>query len=453
MRLLRLFLFFLVGAFLSGSAVFAFAEQPHTVPAVWPGANDYPSCSGPAFSCGRTCSGGSLDYSWAVASASTAVAYPQPSPPSPKPRGRVVYGWTDEATYTACFVYPVKPICPAGYVWDGADLCRKSGPCEGKGGTEVDDGSVGPDNVKLSLSFPTREDGNYVGQFFCSGGCEASVTREIGSVGIGMGGRYYNTFGAKFDGLECAPPGESVGPGTRPVSLIQKTSKEYDCLAAGKAYGYVNNVVVCTTPSDKSGKSSEVKEKKNPDGTSTKTVVEKSVVCTGEGSCTTTTTTTTTVYNADGTQASTKSETQEETSKGQGPEGSGFCKENPSLPICKTGSFSGSCGAAPTCEGDPIQCATAKATWETNCKTMKPGEIKEAPDVGTKKIEQNFEHSDLGGGGSCPAPRPIALMGRTIYFEMTPICEFASGIRPVVILLGWIAAGYIVMGYGRSSAS
>lgn len=84
---------------------------------------------------------------------------------------------------------------------------------------------------------------------------------------------------------------------------------------------------------------------------------------------------------------------------------------------------------------------------------MKPGEIREAPDVGTKKIQQNFEHSELGGGGSCPAAKVITLFGKSTYFEMTPICEFASGIRPVVILLGWIAAGYIVMGYGRASSS
>lgn len=249
------------------------------------------------------------------------------------------------------------------------------------------------------------------------------------------------------------PPAVPVGPKTTPVKLVQKTSKEYDCLSAGKGYGYVNEMVVCTTPSDKTGKASQTKEAKNPDGTTTKTAVEKSVSCTGAGSCTTTTTTTTTVYNADGSQASTKSETQRETSTGQGVEGTGFCKENPTSPMCKTGSFSGSCEAAPSCEGDPIQCATAKSTWETNCKTMKPGEIKEAPDVGTKKIQQNFEHSELGGGGSCPAAKVITLFGKSTYFEMTPICEFASGIRPVVILLGWIAAGYIVMGYGRASSS
>lgn len=443
MRSIRLFLFFLVGAFLSGSAVFAFAgdrKSPIPVSALVLCSaeslktSNYPVISVPCFfnsqypECPFQKDGGSCRenavFRWKVSASGGE------------------YSWSANSEYSYC-----PDSAPS---WNGSKCVAKD-PCASKGGLAVDDGSVGEKNTRLSMNFAIREDGNYVGQTFCSGGCLGAVTKEVGSIGIGMAGRYYNDFNASFSGQSCPPPGVSVGPKTTP-GLIQKTSKEYDCLAAGKSYGYVNEMVVCTTPSDKSGKASQRKETKNPDGTTTKTAVDKSVSCTGAGSCTTTTTTTTTVYNADGTQASTKSESQKETSTGQGAEGSGFCKENPSSPICKTGSFSGSCEAAPSCEGDPIQCATAKATWETNCKTMKPGEIKEAPDVGTKKIQQNFEHAELGGGGSCPAARAITLFGRSVYFEMTPICEFASGIRPVVILLGWISAGYIVMGYGRSSS-
>lgn len=449
MRSFRLFLFFLVGAFLSGCAVIALAGD-------WKA----PIPAKSALELCRSTSQQSSSYPVIVEACQYDPQLPQC--PSSKDGGTceesAYFKYKPTSTAISSYVVSTPRVkytyCPdSAPRWNGT-ACVPSNPCEGKGGTEVDDGSVGPNNVKLALSFPIREDGNYVGQFFCSGGCEASVTREIGAIGIGMGGRYYNTFGAKFDGLQCAPPGVSVGPGTLPVSLIQKTSKEYDCVASGKAYGYVNNVVVCVDPNTKGGKAQQTNEKKNADGTTTKTVVDKTVTCTGAGSCTTITTTTTTVYNADGSQKSTSQETttDKDEGKGNGASGTAFCKENPSSAICRSGTFSGSCESSPSCDGDPIQCATARSTWETNCKTMRPGEIRQAPDVGVNNIQQNFEHSDLGGGGACPAPRSVNILGSTVTFEMTPICEFAAGIRPVVILLGWIAAGYIVMGYGRSSS-
>lgn len=433
MRSFRLFVFFLVGALLSGSAVFAFAGDRYTsdtyssavskcmaqrsnwvqpcaiVGDVCPASQNSGSCSESAR--GQFLSADGINTGWVTSS--------------------IHYDYCSDSFPT----------------WNG-NTCVLDDPCKKKAGYWDNGGSPMSVNLPGPLPFYSGETGGSpeMPNTICLNGCVADTTQDRGE-GMSTSSWWGYNMNPKYTGQSCSP-------GTpKPGTSKPKTSPEYDCVSKGQGFGYVNGVVLCVKPDTSSGAGKKTTEVKNADGTTTKTSVDKTMTCTGAGSCTTTTTTTTTVYNADGTQASTKSESQKETSTGQGAEGSGFCKENPSSPMCKTGSFSGSCEAAPSCEGDPIQCATAKATWETNCKTMKPGEIREAPDVGTKKIQQNFEHADLGGGGSCPAPRPITLMARTIYFEMTPICEFASGIRPVVILLGWIAAGYIVMGYGRASSS
>lgn len=421
MRLFRLFLFFLVGAILSGSAVFSFAASCPPTPkypfkGVW---YDDPelACDAFASSIGRD---------------PAKVSY--------------LSNGCFEGNYNHGPI-GMSMLCEDNQPPGAGGLCVCDA-CKSKAGQWDNGGSPMSVNLPGPLPFYSGETGGSpeMPNAICLNGCIADTTQDRGE-GMATSSWWGYNMNPKYTGQSCSPG--SPKPGTSKP----KTSPEYDCVSKGQGFGYVNGVVLCVKPDTSSGSGKKTTEVKNADGTTTKTSVDKTMTCTGAGSCTTTTTTTTTVYNADGTQASTQSESQTETATGQGAEGSGFCKENPSSPMCKTGSFSGSCEAAPSCEGDPIQCATAKATWETNCKTMKPGEIREAPDVGTKKIQQNFEHADLGGGGSCPAARPITLMGRTIYFEMTPICEFASGIRPVVILLGWIAAGYIVMGYGRSSSS
>ena len=83
--------------------------------------------------------------------------------------------------------------------WNGS-ACVAQDPCATKGGLAVDDGSVGPDNTKLSMSFSRREDDNYVGQTFCSGGCKAAVDKEVGSSGGYFDGKYVGQFSAKFSG-------------------------------------------------------------------------------------------------------------------------------------------------------------------------------------------------------------------------------------------------------------
>jgi len=49
------------------------------------------------------------------------------------------------------------------------------------------------------------------------------------------------------------------------------------------------------------------------------------------------------------------------------------------------------------------------------------------------------------GGGSCPAPRKLSKS--EISFQ--PICDFASGVRPVVIAVAWLTAAGMLLGFGK----
>ncbi|MBN8281938.1 virulence factor TspB C-terminal domain-related protein [Zoogloea sp.] len=347
--------------------------------------------------------------------------------------------------------------CSDAFPIRSGNTCVVDDPCRRKAGLAVDDGTVGPGNTKLSMAFPVRPDGIYTGQVFCSGGCKAAVTKDVTSVGIGAGGNYYGQFNANFSGQSCDPPAVNVGPDSSPVKLVAGNSKEYDCLASGRTYGYVNGAVHCLdNASEKKGNATQTKEQKNPDGTTTKTTVEKNVSCTGAGSCVTTTTTTTTIIGADGTQQSTKSEQTKETSETGNPSGSSFCKDNSSSPICKSSSFSGDCLSGFSCDGDSVGCATAKASWMRYCdsKWMKPGNPSASTTALTEKKvlpQSGITPVSISENGQCPADRSFSIAGRTVTFSYSTFCQFLGMIRPVIIAAGWLVAAYIVFGLGQKS--
>lgn len=59
---------------------------------------------------------------------------------------------------------------------------------------------------------------------------------------------------------------------------------------------------------------------------------------------------------------------------------------------------------------------------------------------------------DAGWGpanGSCPAPRVLALHGLTTEFSWQPMCDFASGIRGVILAVAWLIAAGSVIGMAR----
>lgn len=71
------------------------------------------------------------------------------------------------------------------------------------------------------------------------------------------------------------------------------------------------------------------------------------------------------------------------------------------------------------------------------------------PDVdalGSKNIPVSVTPLSVGSGGSCPAPIPLP---RGMSLSWQPECDFALMIKPLLLGLAWLVAGYIVIGGGR----
>ena len=124
----------------------------------------------------------------------------------------------------------------------------------------------------------------------------------------------------------------------------------------------------------------------------------------------------------------------------------------------------------PKCEsGDPIQCAALLNEWHHFCQeqlfreelkgteeynqggeSLTDGDSPENQ-IGTREVGFDSFLSGLddsgsgfGGSNSCPADIQVSVPPfGSIAIPFTFICDFASRIRPLVIALGWIAAGFI----------
>lgn len=169
-------------------------------------------------------------------------------------------------------------------------------------------------------------------------------------------------------------PEQPADPRTTPKNNADPDS----CSAAGGIYYSSGGSGKCSSPTpdnamDKQKLTAGTKTgvQTNPDGSSVETTVQQQVVTDGQGGSKTTTTTTKVTKDAGGNVTGTTSTT--ETSGGtlggggNGDGTKGFCAENPNSPICKPSSWSGDCETPPVCDGDAVQCATARAVWEHRC--------------------------------------------------------------------------------------
>lgn len=80
--------------------------------------------------------------------------------------------------------------------------------------------------------------------------------------------------------------------------------------------------------------------------------------------------------------------------------------------------------------------------------------LDEVPDQDLQKVENLFSINPVSGFGAenaaCPAPKTLFNKGgQPVVWEWTSFCTFASGIRPFIIGMAWIAAIAIVVAVGR----
>lgn len=69
----------------------------------------------------------------------------------------------------------------------------------------------------------------------------------------------------------------------------------------------------------------------------------------------------------------------------------------------------------------------------------------------TKTVTLTIERSDGFGPstGTCPAPKTATIMGKQVAFQWDLLCDFASGIRPLLIGFAYLSAALAFMGLTR----
>lgn len=78
---------------------------------------------------------------------------------------------------------------------------------------------------------------------------------------------------------------------------------------------------------------------------------------------------------------------------------------------------------------------------------MEKGETDEL-ELETRSIGSMVSPVSVGGAGHCMADKTLAIasMGRSVTFTYKPICDLASMVRPLILALAWLLAGWIMVG-------
>lgn len=123
----------------------------------------------------------------------------------------------------------------------------------------------------------------------------------------------------------------------------------------------------------------------------------------------------------------------------------GLCDQYPSIIACKT--------AFPKlCEENPgiLACKTELPKFcETNPEHISCKELDTPEDQNLDPINKNVSitpDGGWGGGGSCPQTKTITVQGRTIPIPLDLICQYMQGLRPIIISMAWLSAGFILLG-------
>ena len=82
------------------------------------------------------------------------------------------------------------------------------------------------------------------------------------------------------------------------------------------------------------------------------------------------------------------------------------------------------------------------------CQKLDQPEAKELA-----KEDINISITPVSGWGAenaaCPAPRSVQVAGRAVEISWQPVCDFATGLRPLVIALAWLSAVSMVIVVAR----
>lgn len=276
----------------------------------------------------------------------------------------------------------------------------------------------------------------------CIGGCEYYVTERSEMLGPAPAnpvdalriGQPLLKIGASA-GTSCSPDKVGVGEtgSTLPPGETKPAPSGADvdvakCGAKGQGWGLVNGLVVCSgTAPDSVTTAKKTTTVSDSDATSDGPVVRKiessTSKCEGD-KCTTTTTTKNETVGTGGTVtgSTTASETKSESR-------ADFCAKNPKDASCLQSS-----GQDDYCKGHPEKAGCAD--MGTPVEPSQP--------VGTRAVGlSTITPVALAGSQSCPAD--VTLFGNAA-FGWAPVCSVVDWLRPLVLALAWLSAGFVVMG-------
>nr|OQW41371.1 MAG: hypothetical protein A4S08_12600 [Proteobacteria bacterium SG_bin4] len=74
----------------------------------------------------------------------------------------------------------------------------------------------------------------------------------------------------------------------------------------------------------------------------------------------------------------------------------------------------------------------------------------QAEELEEKEVSFPFE-TNSWGSGSCPSPRSVDYHYGSLSLTFQPACDFAEGIRPIVLILAGFVAMYIIIGAARDT--
>lgn len=83
------------------------------------------------------------------------------------------------------------------------------------------------------------------------------------------------------------------------------------------------------------------------------------------------------------------------------------------------------------------------------CQVFKPDELDAKPLVNKEVPLALNAEGGFPTGGSCPQAKNVQLMGQTFSFSMQPLCDFALGIKPLLIGFAWLSAALVFLGVAR----
>lgn len=297
-----------------------------------------------------------------------------------------------------------RPDCTAGQTRASDGVCYGACP-----GIQVRVGSTcGCTNVEsngvLYKGTPVGGAGS-VPVTHCFQQCEF----KDGPMSVALGGQWSSTLGAPT-GATCTASTE-----TSKTPTGDTRTPEQKCLASGQGYVTTSSGTVCTSAGDSPTPVKTVKtqtqEKVVGGVTTTETVTTTcngdtctTVVTAKDGSGNVTATTTTTGYGSAGGTAGSG------VGSGGGGDGETDCDKYPNVAGCRE------LGNAP-----------------------------DVADVGSTPVNSSsIDPLSVGGSGQCPAD---VQLPRGAVFSWQPICTWAINLRPLIIALGWLAAGMIVLGW------